>query len=105
VTWFGPDGDAPAWHGAKNCLGYMLAAAPPQDSRPAGRHVLVLTNASEEEVEFTLPPAALGLSWRLFIDTSARSPLDIYPGVDGPPLTSVSVRVPPRSLMCFVARP
>ncbi|MBI1902026.1 MAG: glycogen debranching protein GlgX [Planctomycetia bacterium] len=105
VAWFGPDGAAPDWHGSKNCLGYLLAATPPQDSQSAGRHVLVLTNATEEAVEFKLPDVAQELAWRLFVDTAAKPPLDIYPDVDGPPLAADAVTLEARSLRCWVAQP
>ena len=30
------------------------------------------------------PPATANLKWRLFIDTAAETPDDIYPDADGP---------------------
>ena len=55
-----------------------------------------------EPHEFTPPPAAANINWRLFIDTAADTPDDIYPEADGPPLGRDPVlldgRTPP--LLC-----
>jgi glycogen operon protein len=46
---------------------------------------------------------AKGLRWRLFIDTAAESPHDIYPELDGPPPVTGALALLDRSLRCYVA--
>ncbi|MFM9067690.1 MAG: hypothetical protein ACKOUR_10225, partial [Planctomycetota bacterium] len=54
--------------------------------------------------EFMIPSLTKDHSWRLFVDTAAESPLEIYPELDGPriPVTG-RVRGAYRSLCCYVS--
>ena len=71
---------------------------------PPNHHVLMLFHAGTEARHFILPPLARGIAWRLFVNTAAESPADIYPALDGPPPPSNDIiTVPARSLMVFVA--
>ena len=48
---------------------------------------------------------ARGIAWRLFLNTAADSPADIYPSLDGPPLSDNSVvTMEARSMIVYVAR-
>ena len=40
--------------------------------------------------KFVVPRTAAELPWRLFVDTAAESPKDIYPGATGPLLSATS---------------
>ena len=44
----------------------------------------MLFHAGTDARHFTLPPPARGIAWRLFVDTAAESPADIYPGPGRP---------------------
>jgi glycogen operon protein len=67
-------------------------------------HVLFILHACQEPREFILPMVARDIPWRLFINTAAESPADIYPGLDGPPAPPNGVvAVESRSLVCYVA--
>jgi hypothetical protein len=50
-----------------------------------------------------VPAAVAGLEWRLFVDTAAEAPGDIYPAADGPPPGRGPVVLEAFSLRCFVA--
>src|SRR5207248_11219887 len=67
----------------------LKAVEPEHDSEALSRDVLILVNATMQPREFILPPVAKGTRWRLFLDTAAAPPYDVYPDFDGPP--------PPRS--------
>jgi hypothetical protein len=41
--------------------------------------------------------------WKKFIDTAAETPGDIYPNSSGPALSSNTIKLAERSLVCFVA--
>ena len=57
--------------------------------------------ANRRSSRFRRSPQAL--DWRLFVNTAARSPQDIYPDLKGPPPADGLVELEGRSLMCFVA--
>jgi len=53
--------------------------------------------------EFILPAIAKGTKWKLFVDSAADSPKDVYPQQDGPaPPRSGKLTLDYRSLMVFV---
>ena len=106
VSWFSPSGGQVDWSGEARSLVCLLAAAPTKDaSSPPNHHVLMLFHAGADARHFTLPPPARGIAWRLFVDTAAVSPDDVYPALDGPPPRANDVvTLEPRSLMVYVAQ-
>ena len=105
VSWFGDDGRASDWTSEASHLICLLAAPGAEDDpEGAGRDVMLLLNGTAEPSQFILPRAAKGTPWRLFVDTAADSPKDIYPKLDGPSLPrSPKITLPDRSLRCYVA--
>jgi glycogen operon protein len=105
VSWFGPSGGAIDWASDSRSLVCLLAAAEPAEplSSP-NHHVLMLIQAGTDARHFILPQAARGLPWRLLLNTTAASPNDIYPNLDGPPAPSNAV-VPmeARSMVVYIA--
>ncbi len=105
VSWFGALGTAVDWHGDDLTFTCLLKAPDrAHDPENLGRDVLLLVNATGRAREFILPPVAKGTPWRLFIDTAAESPNDIYPALDGPPPPrSRRLTLSHHSVCCFVA--
>jgi glycogen operon protein len=104
VSWYSALGAAVDWHGDDNTLICHLAS-PSREHDPddKGRDVLMMLNASPHPRQFILPPLAKGTRWRLFADTAAESPHDVYPQMDGPsPSRSRRQTLPDRSLRCYV---
>ncbi len=102
VSWYSPDGKPMAWEQATK--GILCVFGTDGLSDPAARPVMLLLNAGETTQEFTIPAGVRSLGWRQFIDTSALSPADVYPALDGPPLpTPGRVRLIHHTLMCYVA--
>jgi glycogen operon protein len=64
---------------------------------------MILANPTSVGREFMLPAVAKGLPWRLFLDTAAKPPYDIYPEVDGPAPVSGTLALTERSMRCYVA--
>ena len=65
----------------------------------------MLFHAGTDARHFMLPPPARGIAWRLFVDTAAESPADIYPALDGPPPPANGiVTLEARSMQVYVAR-
>jgi len=66
ITWLGPAGGTPEWHGAKNQLGCIVV--------DGAARIALLFNAAAEPCDFELP-SAFG-RWRIAIDTGAEPPDD-----------------------------
>ncbi len=87
VSWYSPQGTAVDWHASDQTISCLLAApSEADDPQLLGREVLMLFNANGAATRFTIPSIAKSKQWRLFIDTSAKYPNDIYPKLDGPRL-------------------
>ncbi len=105
VTWFNVDGHGVDWSQHDSSLSCLMAAAKPEDPlAPPNHHVLLLFHAGIEPRQFTFPEMARPFNWRLFLDTAAESPADIYPELDGPaaPADGV-VELADRSMVCYLA--
>ena len=64
-----------------------------------------MLHAGAEPCKFVIPKIARPYSWRLFVNTAAPTPRDIYPDLQGPPSPGDGmVLVEGRSLICYVAR-
>jgi glycogen operon protein len=105
VSWFSALGTAVDWHSDEGTLIALLKRVDPEhDPEGLARDVLLLVNATPEPREFILPPLAKGTAWRLFVDTAASPPYDVYPALDGPPPPrSRRLTLSFRSLCCFVS--
>jgi glycogen operon protein len=106
VNWYGSDGREVRWdgNGDRTLLCLLAAPGPDEDPDEVSRDLLLLINASDEPEVFTMPVVARGASWKLFFDTAADSPRDIYPDLDGPrPPVTGEMTVSEKSLRCYVA--
>ncbi|MFN7733897.1 MAG: glycogen debranching protein GlgX [Pirellula sp.] len=75
IHWDAPDGTLVCWLGKPS---------PTQDPEGFGRDILIMFNGTPETKQFQFPNPTRGLRWRVFIDTTKDSPLDLYPNLDGP---------------------
>lgn len=108
VAWFGPDGREmtdEAWEREQaRCVGVRLAGDAIDETDDRGGRIvddtlLMLFNAHDREVPFTLPAPGRGVSWTRMIDTQApRTPPAGFRGADAYPLAArcVAVLVAPR---------
>jgi glycogen operon protein len=105
VSWFSSSGGQVEWSGDSRSLVCMLGAVPSSDPEGKPNHnVLMLFHAGVDARHFILPQAARDVPWRLFLDTAAENPADIYPNLDGPPPASNGIiTLESRSLKVFVA--
>ena len=66
---------------------------------------LIMLHAAAEPCKFVIPKIAKPHPWRMFVNTAAPTPRDIYPDLEGPPAPADGmVLVEGRSLICYVAR-
>jgi len=100
VTWYAVDGKPIEWNGAHS-FSCVFSSTGLEDE--AARHVMLLMHAGGRPLQFTFPDVAGSLPWRLFIDTAADPPHDIYPNEDGPPLEGKFVMLQHHSLRCYVS--
>ncbi len=105
VSWYDASGEPVNWSHTEPTLVCLLRASPNGvDPADASRHVLILINVDERPQEFVVPPKARSFDWRLFIDTAAESPADIFALGNGPRLARrLKMRLRERSLVCCVA--
>lgn len=104
VSWFGADGRPHDWSAFDHSLTCLWGAAAGGSGTEAPRHVMMLIHAGSLPREFVLPPTPKSVQWRLFVNTAAESPADVYPDLDGPPPTAKIV-IPAKSLLCYVSSP
>jgi glycogen operon protein len=102
VSWFDPDGKPVAWDRNGHSLMCLLGGTPVAEYDEPGREVLILIHAGPEPQTFHLPANLPRKHWRLFADTAAESPADVFPNGDGPPLLPRGVTLAGRSLRCYV---
>ncbi|MHC2070557.1 glycogen debranching protein GlgX [Bremerella sp. T1] len=105
VNWYNNLGTAVDWDSGDSMLSCLLAAPSKEnDPEAIGRDVLLLMNGSASPQQFILPPVAKGTSWRMFVDTAATSPSDVYPDLNGPrPPAAGKFVMPERSVRIYVA--
>jgi glycogen operon protein len=102
VSWFGADGLAVNWAGPHKSLTCVLGPAGLEDA--SARYIMLLVHAGGDAQEFVIPASVRRLPWRLFVDTAAESPGDVYPEANGPAVpASGRIRLVNHSLRCYVA--
>jgi glycogen operon protein len=92
-TWHGVKLGQPDWSNNSHSLALQAQAH--------GENLIFyfIMNAYWEPLDFELPPAATGNSWKRWIDTSLESPDDIVEWQKSPEIASPSYRAEPRSMI------
>lgn len=105
VSWYNCYGTGVDWTSDTRSLVVFLAAVPRKGKQTApNHHILLFCHAGSEPQQFHLPPIAKSFPFRVFINTAAESPADIYPALDGPELPAEGIlALESRSLVCCVA--
>ncbi|HBT78449.1 MAG TPA: glycogen debranching enzyme GlgX [Planctomycetaceae bacterium] len=105
IGWYGPLGGAVPWNnGLERSLTCLLAAVQPSDGEASRFHILIMAHGGWEPRDFYFPAICQGFKWRLFVDTQAAPPNDIYPQYDGPPADlKAAVRFMDHSLKVYIA--
>jgi len=101
VSWYGPHGKPVDWNATGPSLTSVFGTSGIDD--PAARPVMSMMHAGKDAHPFIVPPAVAAIRWRLFVDTAAEPPHDIYPEADGPPPGNKPITLPPHTLRCYVA--
>jgi glycogen operon protein len=101
VSWYAPSGKPVDWNAVGPSLTSVFGTSGIDCT--AARPVMIMLHAGSELQPVVVPPAVSSLTWRLFVDTAAQPPEDIYPDVDGPPPGRTPIELQPHSLRCYVA--
>jgi glycogen operon protein len=105
ISWFDADGGPVDWDQNDPSLSVLVAAPPDSgETHVKARHILMLFHSGALPRRFTLPAVARGISWRLFVDTAADSPADVFPNLDGPkPPATGHVTLKDRAMLVYVS--
>ncbi len=105
VMWFRSDGRPMEWRPGAHSLVCFLGAVPPERNQTQpNHHLLMIFHSATEPTVFVLPSLIAHLPWKLFINTAAEPPADIYPDLDGPSFPPEGkIEVQPRTFICYVA--
>ncbi|MEN1680201.1 MAG: glycogen debranching protein GlgX [Planctomycetota bacterium] len=102
VSWYGVDGHVIDWRNTWHSMTAVFGSCWLKD--PAARSVMVMMHSGGRPQEFETPYPARSLKWRLFVDTAAPAPNDIYPGATGPLLdVGEPVELNHHTLRCYVS--
>ncbi len=106
VSWYSPQGTPLDW-GQHDLamISYIAAPSRADDIEGAGRDLLMFFNSTGQTRSYKMPEVGRGMRWKLFIDTAAVPPQDIYPKANGPlsPADRV-IEMPHHSLKLFVSQ-
>jgi glycogen operon protein len=101
VSWYNPAGRQIEWHNNGPSFTSVFGTSGLTD--PAARAIMIMLHAGNQPHRFVVPSAAANLNWRLFINTAAPAPADIYPDADGPAPGGEPMVLENHSLRCYVA--
>lgn len=103
VSWYGAGGHVIDWQHAFHSMTCLLGTSWLRDR--SARAVMIMMHSGGSPQEFVPPLVAESFKWRLFIDTAADAPGDIYPGAKGPVMKPLEpVTLDHHSLRCYVAQ-
>lgn len=106
ISWYGAQGGSVPWnHALDRSLTCLLAAVPPtMDHEGSLYHVMMMFHGGWESRDFSFPAVCQNFSWRLFVDTAAPSPNDIFPDNTGlKPNLKKTIKFEPHSMRIFLA--
>ena len=106
VSWYSPAGDPLDWgQNELAMIAYIAAPSRAEDPDGLGRDVVMMFNSTGDDLKYHIPSVGRGMRWKLFADTAAISPEDIYPDADGPmPPASRIIEMPCHSLKVYVSQ-
>jgi glycogen operon protein len=100
VSWYGVNGKPVNWNSTFNSITSVLGTSGLEDK--SARPVMMMMHSGSKPQEFVLPPGVASLKWRLFVDTAAEPPGDVYPNADGPPPGDMPLLLESSTLRCYV---
>jgi isoamylase len=106
VSWYSPEGTPLDWGQHELAMiSYIAAPSRAEDTEGLGRDILMFFNSTGQTRSYNMPEVGRGMGWKLFIDTAAPSPEDIYPKANGPmPPANRVIEMPHHSLKVFLSQ-
>ena len=105
VSWHGVQAWNADWAGGGRTLAFMISGRRGTESKEAAHYIYVAMNMHWESHGFELPALPQGATWRVFANTSAAPPEDVWEIGLEPTLTEQSwVMVGDRSVVVLVGK-
>jgi glycogen operon protein len=105
VSWHGEQPWAPDWSAGSRRLAFMLCGRHAFGGAATDDDIYVAMNMHWDAAAFGLPAPRPGSQWRVFANTGAAAPGDVFdPGTE-PPLSQDWILMGPRSIAILVGRP
>ncbi len=102
VSWYNPEGTPMDWDNPTQSIVCIYGTTGIDD--PAARPIMLLMHPGTDTQEFLIPEELRSHSWKQFFDTSAETPEDIHPNIDGPELPEDGIlHLKHHTMMCYVA--
>ncbi|MCE9553683.1 MAG: glycogen debranching protein GlgX [Planctomycetes bacterium] len=92
-AWHGIKLNQPDWGENSHCIAFSAE----MQNEPLAFHLIL--NGYWESLDFELPPSPVDQPWRRWIDTFRASPEDICEWTSAPPVSGVTYRCGPRSVV------
>jgi isoamylase len=105
ISWYAPDGGPPDWDDPRNVLALRIHGGRAEiEADGDDNDFFIALNACGEDVPFVLPPAPRGSGpWKLAMDTSRASPLDVLAPGSEEPVLQEAYEVCAHSLAVFLS--
>jgi glycogen operon protein len=106
ISWYGAQGGVVPWNVALDrSLVCLLAAIPPTAEYEGSRHhILMMFHGGWETRDFYFPAVCQNFDWKLFIDTAAEEPNELFTEGNGPrPNLKAPLKFVPHSMRVFLA--
>lgn len=106
ISWFSSGGECVDWGDPANRLTILLSGDARPGEHPGRCHFLIFANGSPDDARFVFPETVRrpAFQWRLFLDTSAEPPGDIYPMFNGrAPDVGAEIEMMSRSMKVYTS--
>ena len=105
ITWHGTQAWNADWSDASRVLAFMLCGKHAQDGTKVDDYIYVAMNMYWEALPFEIPGLPEGIKWRVFVNTSAPPPEDVWePGTEPPLEDQRNFLVGGRSVVILIGK-
>jgi glycogen operon protein len=105
ISWHGEQPWRPDWSHGSRRLAFMLCGRHAWDGNAVDADVYVAMNMHWDGATFGVPRPRHDSTWRVFANTGAAAPADVFDPGSEPPLPDDHLLVGPRSVVVLVSPP
>ncbi len=104
IEWYGPDGNAPDWSENSRQIACGISGEyAVHKNGESDNDIYMAFNAGDRDLEFLVPSAPSGRSWRVAVDTAKDAPDDIYENGKEPAMDNDKLRLEHHSMIILLA--